>query len=198
MSRIEADFYFEQSHNYLIEVYDSDDAGNLDNLKNHDFIGSATFTLHKVVSSRMQTYEATLTGSKKKHDASIKITGEEKKQNHGSTTVQMSISAKITDFTGNCFLVINKSTNIPGNFKPIYKSEAKNHKDSAGKNLIHWNTVFTDTDTLADSEISNAVLIQVFKFSTKGNHQRAASFELTFGDIKNNKKFETSTSDGKH
>jgi len=71
----------------------------------------------------------------------------------------MNLSAQIDDFTGNCFTVINKSTGVPGNFKPIYKSEAKNHKESAGKNLIHWNTVFTDTDTLADSEISNTILI---------------------------------------
>jgi hypothetical protein len=110
----------------------------------------------------------------------------------------MNISAQIADFTGNCFAVINKSTGVPGNFKPIHKSEAKNHKESAGKNLIHWNTVFTDTDTLADSEISNTILIQVFKFSRNGNHQRAASFEITFGDIKDNKKFEKKTLDGKH
>ena len=46
---IETDFFFEEQHKFLLEVYDADDGNNLNDLSKQDFIGSHQFTLHSVV-----------------------------------------------------------------------------------------------------------------------------------------------------
>ena len=48
---IEADFFFEENHQFLIEVYDADNMQNLNNLAAQDFVGSVQFTLQKLVTS---------------------------------------------------------------------------------------------------------------------------------------------------
>jgi hypothetical protein len=46
----------------MVEIYDVDDPNRLNNLNEHDFIGSYKFTLGKVVSSKGQEITGNLTG----------------------------------------------------------------------------------------------------------------------------------------
>ena len=62
---------------------------------------------------------------------------------------------------------------------PVFKSECKKPDGAECK----WNQVHTDTDTLADNEPDHTVLVQVFKFSEKGDHERVASFTTAFGEM---------------
>jgi hypothetical protein len=48
----EVQYNFEVRENYKVEVYDVDDFNNVNNIKNHDFVGSLEFTLHDVVTAR--------------------------------------------------------------------------------------------------------------------------------------------------
>ena len=43
---IEVDYFFEESHQFILEVFDVDDATQVNNLSKQQFVGSLQFTLH--------------------------------------------------------------------------------------------------------------------------------------------------------
>lgn len=52
MSKVSAEYHFEQQEKFKVEVYDVDDDKQINNLKAHDFIGRIEFELHEVITSR--------------------------------------------------------------------------------------------------------------------------------------------------
>ena len=58
---IETDFFFEEQHQFLVEVYDCDDATALEDLSKQELIGSHQFSLHDVVTQMNQELSASLT-----------------------------------------------------------------------------------------------------------------------------------------
>ena len=93
---IEVDFLFENSDLFMIEVYDVDDETNLNNLSKQEFIGSCSFTLHKIVSGKNQTLEAELINTVRNKCGKIKIIGEEKKAGYGQTQCSFIMEARVS------------------------------------------------------------------------------------------------------
>jgi len=81
---------------------------------------------------------------------------------------------------GNVFFTINKQIKA-GEYRPVYKSECK--KTVNGN--FDFNPVFTDSDTIADDEQANTVMIHFYKYNSNGNHLSGASFSTTYKDIFN-------------
>lgn len=65
------------------------------------------------------------------------------------------VSCKLPGKDGNMFFTLNKELSGPGDFRPVYKSECK----KVAGNVLHWNRVISDTDTLADADPSKHVMI---------------------------------------
>lgn len=149
----------------MLQVYDADDSTNLHDLTLHDYIGSYTFQLSKVVSSANQSLEAKLEGPSKTN-AKVKIMAEEKKENYGNVLAIMDIDCDYDQADG-LFMVLNK-TKSPGNYQPIYKTECMNR--SGGK--VKWNTINVDTDTLCNNEDDQEIMMQIFEYKTSGNHKK--------------------------
>jgi Ca2+-dependent lipid-binding protein len=52
VQKITVDYHFEQQEKFKVQVFDSDDDKQLQNLQSHDFIGEIEFQLHEVVTTR--------------------------------------------------------------------------------------------------------------------------------------------------
>jgi len=59
VTKIEADYHFEEQQKLIVEVYDADNQ-NINNLKSQEFIGSLEFSPSSVVSQRNQTLKKPL------------------------------------------------------------------------------------------------------------------------------------------
>lgn len=178
----------------MVEVYDCDDATNIDDLSKQQLIGSHKFTLHDVVTQMNQELTADLINPAMKDCGKIKIRAQEKKSDYGQIQASFKLEAKLSSSDGSHFFVVNKQIDWTDEYRPVIKSECK--KSDGGE--FKWNCVHTDTDTLADNEPDHAVLIQVFKHSDSGDHERIASFTTTFGDIKGaDKSLSVKSTDGK-
>ena len=105
---IKVDYFFEKQQNFKLEIYDADDANNLQNLAKHDFVGRAEFTLQKVVTGRNQEFTTTLTGGARSQGASVKIMGEEMKPDHAKNIAVFSMNLEM-DGNDNKFVLINRS-----------------------------------------------------------------------------------------
>lgn len=80
---IETEFFFEAQQRFLVEIYDADDATQLNNLAAQQFVGGYQFTMHKVVTARNQELVAELENPARAKNGTVKIKGQEKKQNYG-------------------------------------------------------------------------------------------------------------------
>ena len=98
---------FEEQQNFRVEVYDVDNATNLNDLTLHDYIGGHTFTLGKVVSGRDQTLTVKIDGPKAKADSKVSIHGIEKKSNYGAIEASFEIDCDFKN-SGSIFITINK------------------------------------------------------------------------------------------
>lgn len=83
VTAINADYMFEAQQNMIAEVYDCDDATALHNLQKQEFVGSFSFQLGKLVSSRNQQMTAELSNPSRKKCGQIIVTAEEKKSDYG-------------------------------------------------------------------------------------------------------------------
>jgi len=79
----------------------------------------------------------------------------EKKADYGQFSCSFDVSLD-SDLGGNIFIVIQKQKGDQSDkYTPIFKSECK----KASKGKTEWNTVYTDTDTLADSQDDKNLMI---------------------------------------
>ena len=76
---IQVDFFFEESHVFVVEVYDADNGNNLNDLSKQELIGSIKVKLHDIVSKRANGFSEKLMNPKLKKNGTIKIVATEKK-----------------------------------------------------------------------------------------------------------------------
>ena len=118
------------------------------------------------MTARNQQLTRDVANPKRANSGSVTIAAQEKKADYGQISIAFDVSTS-AQLSGNIFFMIQKpAKNRPGAVTPIYKSECK--KLINGK--ISWNTVFSDTDTLADGNPDNDLQFQFFKFNSNGNH----------------------------
>ena len=86
IKEIVVDYYFEMEQRFIVEVYDVDDANNVNNLKNQEFIGHYEFVLGSLVSSRNQCVTGSIKNSikgKKNMNSTVTIHADEKREDQG-------------------------------------------------------------------------------------------------------------------
>ena len=71
-------------------------------------------------------------------------------------------------------MTINKFKS-PGNYQPVFKTETKPQANQ----LITWNKIMVDTDTLCDNNYDQEIMIQIFKYSPKGSHKKMDQGQIT-------------------
>lgn len=83
VKEILVDYMFEQQQTFRIDIYDADDASNLQNLAKQEVIGSVEFLLGKLCASMNQEVELPIDNKLRKKNGKIKIMVEEKAPNYG-------------------------------------------------------------------------------------------------------------------
>ena len=141
--QFEIDYFFEQVQMFVVEIYDMDDESAPNDLSKQDFIGSIEFVLGHIVSSQDQ--RVLLPFKAVQGQPKLVITAEERKSSKGATA--------LIKFTGDfqqsteVFFIVWKEL-LPGNFKPVYKSE--------GQPLINgqrsWHECIIDTNLLCNGD----------------------------------------------
>lgn len=91
VTSIDVDYFFEQSQNMLVGIYDIDDANRLNDLSAQEEVGTFSFTLGKVVSSRNQELSGQIRLARHQGDSKIKIMATEKKANYGANEASFMI-----------------------------------------------------------------------------------------------------------
>eukprot|EP00351_Strombidinopsis_sp_SopsisLIS2011_P006562 CAMPEP_0116888362 /NCGR_PEP_ID=MMETSP0463-20121206/23334_1 /TAXON_ID=181622 /ORGANISM="Strombidinopsis sp, Strain SopsisLIS2011" /LENGTH=103 /DNA_ID=CAMNT_0004552951 /DNA_START=243 /DNA_END=554 /DNA_ORIENTATION=+ len=96
---------------FRVEVYDCDNAGNINDLSAHDFIGGLDFTLHEVVTARdSKATKAIINEKKNGETGQIIISSEEIKSKGNSTNVVLELSAsELPDMSGRRFFIVYKN-----------------------------------------------------------------------------------------
>ena len=175
VKEILADYMFEQQQTFKIDVYDADDATQLQNFKKQELIGSVEFVLGSVCASRNQEKEMSIENPKLKNCGKIKIMCEEKAPNYGKMQASFVCSARLKN-SANCFLTISKFRN-KGKYNPVYKSECIKKQGQAHS----WNKVLIDTDTLCNADNDQDILFQIFAFdrSGQGKHKKEGQAVLS-------------------
>ena len=161
----------------VVEVYDIDDATQINKLDLQELVGDFTFTLGKVVSGRNQEANGQLDLHGRQGNSKIKIMGSEKKANYGASEASFLLEGNI-NHSGMIFALINKFKG-PGKYQPVFKTECtpkQNGKFEFG--------VIMDTDTLCDANDSQEILVQMFSYDEKGNHKKVTQGTMTLGDLK--------------
>ena len=147
VTNFDVDYMFEENQQFLVEAYDIDDESQPNNLQAQEYIGSVEFQMHQVVTALDQTYSAKVQNPSRKHNGTLKITGEEKQRNHGSQTAVIKIQGSITQESGPVFFILWKFLS-PGKYKPVYKSEIKSQE--RGKQ--NWNEISLDLHTICSDD----------------------------------------------
>ena len=181
VTEVLTEYYFELQQTLLIEVYDADDATCLGNLQKQEFIGSFSFHLGKLCSSANQELTGPLESSVRANSGQIKVMAEEKKADYGRMQASFTVSAGLSsqDFGANFFMTINKFKS-PGKYQPVYKTETKPQAQGA---VVQWNKLLIDTDTLCDSDYSQEIMVQVFKYNSRGNHKKVEQGSITLSQL---------------
>ena len=134
-----------------VEIYDVDNAKDLNNLSNHDFVGTAEFVLGKIVTSMNQESTENLVNGPSQA-AKVKIMAEELRSNVGQTQVTFAMKFIHRD-TFEYFITINKHKS-PGQYAPVYKSEVK----PCEKGVYNYGMLTSDTDTMSNNDDQNEIM----------------------------------------
>lgn len=96
----------------------------LNNLQKQELIGSATFTLHNVVTKPNQTATFLLANPRlPKQNGQLKITAAEKRADYGQTECQFDVAISQPGKHGGDSLFFILFRTGAGGTKPVYKSE---------------------------------------------------------------------------
>jgi len=93
VTEISAKYMFEEQQSMLVEVYDIDDANQINNLSKQEIVGSVQFMLGTLCSSKNQELVLPIDSSVRKNSGKITIMAEEKKENLNTKTAKMQIGA---------------------------------------------------------------------------------------------------------
>ena len=123
---IDADYFFEESQDFRVEVYDADDINQLDNFQAQDLIGTFAFTMNNVVTARDQILTGQLApASSKTKGGEITITATEKKDDYGIMQFSMNLSFETNSDHKSLFYTLSKGTGK--HLIPVYKSECQEY-----------------------------------------------------------------------
>lgn len=110
VQKITVDYHFEQQEKFKVQVFDSDDDKQLQNLQSHDFIGEIEFQLHEVVTTRDQSLTKPLINAKHARPGRITVTAEELTATANTEHVMFVPEAKdLKDMSGQAFFIIYKN-----------------------------------------------------------------------------------------
>ena len=96
VTEILTDYYFEEIQNFLVDVYDVDDASSLHDLRKQEFIGSYPFKLGNLISSRNQEATGDLSNPSRKNSGKVKVMVSQKEDNHGKEVVKLHLSMDLS------------------------------------------------------------------------------------------------------
>ena len=116
----------------------------------------------------------------KKKNGDIIIRAKEQRADYGQTSITMDISGKLGSASGEHFFTILKKQG--SDFKPVFKSECK--PKQSGEYPFVWNTVFSNTDSLADSSDDLVIKMIMCKYNPAGNHKKVATEETKLSELK--------------
>eukprot|EP00347_Sterkiella_histriomuscorum_P017569 403348833 len=180
------EYKFEERQRFKVSVYDVDDFSNNASLANHDFVGSAEFQLHEVVTSRNQKLKVPLNNeeAKRKHNGNLIIIGEEK-QGLNNEMVEMEILGRLQNESGFNFFVICKT--LPNNEQiPIYKSEIQQYnRQLAG---YQWIQIKLLTSLLCNEEEDRNINIEFYKSMKNNAHKNIGTAQFTMQQLRQNLK----------
>lgn len=124
VTKIAAEYHFEQQEKFKVEVYDVDDDNQINNLSAHDFIGRLEFELHEIVTAPNQKLTKNLIGGPSGSKGTISMIAEEQVANANAEMIMFTPEATITGTSDQNFFIIYKYMG-PNNYIPVYKSEIK-------------------------------------------------------------------------
>lgn len=64
-------------------------------------------------------------------------------------------------------MTVNKFKS-PGSYQPVFKTEAKPQANQ----VVVWNKIMIDTDTLCDNNYTQEIMVQIFKYNSRGSHKK--------------------------
>jgi hypothetical protein len=148
VTELKVDYHFEEMQNFRVDVYDIDNADEIDDLSKQELIGSFEFCLSDLCSSIDQEIDGDLKNDKIEQPGQIKLRATTKKPDYGKTLASFEVSIEHLE-TILAFFTVNKAKEGMNEdvFMPVYKS--KTLKINNGK--LTWSKVVIDTDTLCDA-----------------------------------------------
>ena len=167
VTKVPAEYHFEQQEKFKVEVYDVDDDTQINNLKAHDFIGRLEFELHEIITARDQKLTRPLVGGPAGSKGTISLIAEEQVANANAEMIMFTPEATISSTSDQNFFIMYKCMG-PNSYVPVYKSEIKR---AVKGNLFRWNHVQIGATDLCKDNIENEIKFEFFKSVTSGKHK---------------------------
>jgi len=158
------------------EVYDADDKNDFTDLKKHDFIGAVEFMLHEVIRAKDHILRLPLK-DKGKDTGIIIIQAEEVKGKLTFNLAHMTIECYNTVKSSAMFYRLLRSER--NSFLPVYQSEVCKKRN---ENIL-WHKVDLPTASLFRDDKSKLLRIELYEYSSKGDHKLAEFKDFQFSNI---------------
>lgn len=176
-------YQFERQHQYKVVVYDVTDHEHVDDLKNHNLIGEAKFTIHEIVTAESQTLQKFLEFPKRPAKKSGEVQVSIEKRHDSKEEVSFKLSGSFESSEGYNFFLILKHMG-PSSYKPVYRSELAHSNEST---VFTWDNVSILTSELAIEE-SRVIRFEFFKSSsTGGKHTNLGYTSCFIADLRQGK-----------
>jgi hypothetical protein len=165
------------------EVYDADDKTDLRDLRKHDFIGAVEFMLHEVIRAKDQILRLPLK-NKEKDAGTIIIQAEEVKGRLTSNLAHMTIECYGAKPSAMFYRLLRSEGS---SFFPVYQSEACRKRNG---NIL-WHKIRIPTAGLFRDDQSKPLRIELYEYSSKGNHKLVEVRDFQFLNILDGLKWES-------
>lgn len=160
-----------------VEVYDVDDKAEIKNLRKQEFIGAVNFMMHDLIRASGQRLNLQLTDKGKKAGR-IKLQVEQYDKSLSSNEAMLTIEALDVKIKSAYFYRLLRS-DVSNSFFPVYQSESIR----CNKGVIKWHYVKIPTATLFRDDETKPLKIELYEYSSDGNHKFLASNEFKFADL---------------
>ncbi len=165
---LNATYCFEETQQYMIEVYDNDDAGSKD-LRSHQLVGFLNFTLGNLMGSRGALKLTLLKPNGTKLSTLVGITGEEMKDCNDLVHIKFS-GVKLDNKDGwfgksDPFYYVSKM-GTDGTFTRVWQSEVIMNNLNP-----NWRETPIPVGILCNGDHSRPLRIEVFDWEESGSHQ---------------------------
>eukprot|EP00826_Nyctotherus_ovalis_P019016 TRINITY_DN15796_c0_g1_i3.p1 TRINITY_DN15796_c0_g1~~TRINITY_DN15796_c0_g1_i3.p1 ORF type:complete len:187 (-),score=44.11 TRINITY_DN15796_c0_g1_i3:38-598(-) len=160
-----------------VEVYDVDDKAEIKNLRKQEFIGAANFMMHDLIRASSQCLKLQLTDKGKKAGG-VTLQVEQYDKSLSSNEAMLTIEALDVKIKSAYFYRLLRS-DVSNSFFPVYQSESIR----CNKGVIRWHYVKIPTATLFRDDETKLLKIELYEYSSDGNHKFLASNEFKFADL---------------